>query len=47
MCTVTFAVEVEPAKFYTIEIGTRGESTYSRADLEHDGYFINLSLGDI
>jgi hypothetical protein len=45
-CHFTFAVQVTPASFYAIEVGDRGEITYSHADMEAAGWQVELSLGD-
>jgi hypothetical protein len=46
ICTVAFDIDVDISNFYTVEIGHRGASTYSQADLQKDSFFINLSLGN-
>jgi hypothetical protein len=46
ICTVAFEIDVDVSNFYTVEIGHRGASTYSQADLQKNSFFINLSLGN-
>jgi hypothetical protein len=43
-CVVTFALTVPDAPFYTITIGRR-DTTTSRADLERQGWRLDLTLG--
>lgn len=46
-CTFSFEVEeLPPADFYSIEVGDRGELTYSREDLDEMEWSVFLSLGD-
>lgn len=44
-CVVKFIVEVKPAEFYSVEVGSRGELAYSAAELEAAGWHVELSLG--
>jgi len=44
-CRYAFTVTVPDAPFYTVEVGNRGEQTYSRADLEAAGWSVELTLG--
>lgn len=44
-CVVEFSSVVDDADSYTITIGERGAQTYSRAELEADGWQADLSLG--
>lgn len=46
-CRFEFTIPQLPeAPFYTIEVGDRGELTYSRADLEAQGWTVELNLGN-
>lgn len=46
-CGFEFVVEAVPAAaFYSIEVGHRGEITYSFADVEAAEWYVELSLGD-
>lgn len=45
-CRETFAVAApSTAKFYVLTVGHRGEQTYSRDDLAHRGWHVDLSVG--
>lgn len=45
-CVLEFTVEDLPdAKFYSVEIGRRGDLTYSREELDDMGWNLSLSLG--
>jgi hypothetical protein len=44
-CVVIFDVEVEPSDFYAIEVGSRGELTYSAEELEAADHAVALTLG--
>lgn len=44
-CVVKFTVEVKPSEFYSVEVGSRGELTYSADELEASGWHVELSLG--
>ena len=44
-CTVEFAVEVDDVEFYAIEVGHRGELSYSKEELEEQGWNVSLVLG--
>lgn len=44
-CVVKFTVDVKPAEFYSVEVGSRGDLTYSAAELEAAGWHVELSLG--
>lgn len=45
-CTVTFEVQVPEADFYAIEVGRRGELSYSRDELAERDWNVSLTLGD-
>jgi hypothetical protein len=45
-CHFTFTVEVTPAEFYTIEVGERGQVTYSHAEIEDAQWQVEFSLGN-
>ncbi|MCD9623933.1 hypothetical protein [Rhabdothermincola salaria] len=45
-CTVVFEVDVPSEDFYVIEVGRRGELSYSRTELEERNWNVSLSLGD-
>jgi len=45
-CSVYFSVQVADADFYEIELGSSGELSYSREELDAEDWFISLSLGD-
>ena len=42
-CTFSFTTSVPAAEFYSVEVGSRGEVTFSRADVEADA--VALTLG--
>jgi hypothetical protein len=45
-CSFTFRLEdVPPTTFYTVEVGDRGQITYSAADLAAENWNITLELG--
>ena len=44
-CTVAFELEVPDAEFYEIEVGRRGELSYSRSELEAMDWDVELTLG--
>lgn len=44
-CSFYFSVEVPESKFYTVDMGRRGELSYSHSDLEHDEFQVKLSIG--
>lgn len=44
-CDFAFAVDVTAERFYSIEIGSRGDLSYSFDDLENSGWTIALSIG--
>jgi hypothetical protein len=43
-CLVEFSLDVPPAEFYTLKIGTHEGPTYSRTDLEEAGWMVSLTL---
>lgn len=45
-CMVIFEVEVDQSEFYEVEVGRRGEITYSHEDLLESDWYVELSLGD-
>lgn len=45
-CTVVFEVDVPSEEFYEIEVGKRGELSYSRQELEEKDWDVSLTLGD-
>lgn len=45
-CTVVFEVDVPTEDFYAIEVGRRGELSYSRQELEEKDWNVSLTLGD-
>jgi hypothetical protein len=45
-CVLPFSVTVSDSEFYSIEVSRRGEVTYSRADLESQGWTVGLTLGN-
>lgn len=44
-CFFTFTIAVPDADFYRIEVSHRGEMTYSRQQMEDNGWMIFLTLG--
>jgi hypothetical protein len=45
-CRFEFTVDVPPGlPFYTVEVGRRGELTYTLAEMEADRWFLDLSVG--
>lgn len=45
-CIFEISVSVPDASFYSIEVGSRGELTYSRDDMESMGWVVGFTLGD-
>lgn len=46
-CAFAFTVPVaDPAEFYAIEVGSRGELTYSHEELESMGWEVTATLGE-
>lgn len=45
-CILSGDVEVGDADFYAVEVGHRGEQTYSREELDGRGWMVLLELGD-
>jgi len=45
-CSVKFDVPIKSAEFYEVEIGKRGELSYSDSELKDRDYWISLSLGN-
>ena len=45
-CSVKFDVPIESADFYEIEVGKRGALSYSASELEENGYWVALTLGN-
>ena len=43
-CVVKFSVEVKLAEFYAVEVGSRGDISYSMDELETSGWHVELSL---
>jgi hypothetical protein len=44
-CLFPFSVTVSDSEFYSIEVSNRGEVTYSRAELESQGWSLKFKLG--
>jgi len=44
-CQLTFVAQVPDSDFYSIEVGHRGELTYSRDELEKLNWVIGFTLG--
>ena len=44
-CTYTFMVPVKDAEFYAVSVGKRGELTYSKAEMEAQGWTVGFTLG--
>lgn len=44
-CVLAFELPVKSADFYAVEVGRRGELTYSHDELESVGWFVTLELG--
>jgi hypothetical protein len=44
-CAVTFSIPVGDAGFYSVGVGSRGERTYSREELEATNWWVQMSLG--
>jgi hypothetical protein len=46
-CMLRFKIDgIRPAKFYKVTVGRRGEISYSHAEMEAQGWFVELTLGD-
>lgn len=45
-CVVWFDTEVDDAEFYAVQVGRRGELTYSADELAEDGWNVEMTLGD-
>lgn len=44
-CDFAFTIEVPDADFYTFEVTSRGELSYSAEELEERGYIVGFELG--
>lgn len=44
-CKFVFYIEVPSAKFYSISITHRGEMVYSKAEMEKNGWLVELGMG--
>jgi hypothetical protein len=44
-CVFAFSVEVPAAEFYSIEVGNRGELTFSAAEMEEQDWRVSFELG--
>jgi len=44
-CEFAFTIDVPDATFYTIEMGRRGELTYSKQDLEQADWHVDSTIG--
>lgn len=47
MCVLYFEADIKDSDFYAIELGSRGDLSYSREDLEENGFTVSFSLGDM
>lgn len=47
LCPMYFDVEVEKAKFYSVEIGNRGQRRQSKSDLEKSDWHVVYTIGDL
>ena len=45
-CGLYFEIKANKSDFYEVEMGDRGELSYSHKELEEDGFVITLTLGD-
>lgn len=45
-CAYTFTVPVKDAEFYAVEVGRRGALTYSKAEIEAQGWAVGFTLGE-
>jgi hypothetical protein len=45
-CILLFEAEVDDAKIYSVEVGNRGELTYSKDELEEHNWYVASTLGD-
>jgi hypothetical protein len=46
-CDFTFSVsQVPQVSFYQVEVGNRGKQSYSLSQMEQNGWFVGLTLGD-
>jgi hypothetical protein len=46
-CLLYFEAEIEPSDFYSVEVSSRGELSYSQKDLQEAGYVVGFSLGGL
>lgn len=46
-CMVYFEADIESSEYYAVELGSRGDLSYSREELAKNGYVVGISLGDI
>lgn len=44
-CVLYFTADVDDADYYTLTLSRRGDISFSRADLEKNGWWVALSLG--
>ena len=47
LCAVKFATEVPKVPFYEIEVGSRGDLSYSQEELAAEDWHVQLSLGSL
>jgi len=47
MCMLYFEADVDRSDYYSIELGSRGDLSFSRKELADDGYVVGISLGDL
>ena len=45
-CVLYFEADVDPSNYYAIQLGSRSDLSYSRAELEAQGYVVSFALGN-
>ena len=46
MCAVYFEADIDPSDYYSVELGDRGDLSYSRDELADQGWVVGITLGD-
>ena len=47
LCALYFEADIDSADYYSVELGSRGDLSYSREDLAEAGYVVGITLGDL
>jgi len=47
LCMLYFEAAIEPSEYYSVELASRGDLSFSRKELDEQGFVVGISLGDI